>query len=53
MEGQNLFSKLISTNTDVQTEVKIPKGIIPWSHDMEGHAPKSVERFLRSGAQGG
>ena len=38
MEKQKLFSKMISTSTDVKTAEKNPKDITAWSYDMEGHA---------------
>ena len=41
MEKQLLFSKLITTSTDVKTE-----DITAWSFDMEGHVQKCVvERY--------
>ena len=45
VEKQNLFSKLISTYTDVRTEEKNPKDITAWSYDIEGHAQKCVVRY--------
>ena len=45
MEKQKLFSKVISTNTDVKTDETHLKDITAWSCDMEGHAQKCVERF--------
>ena len=44
MEKQKLFSKLISTSTDVKTQKKNPKDITSWSYDMKGHAQQCVER---------
>ena len=44
MEKQRLFSKLISTSTNVKTEEKHPRDIAAWSYDMEGHAQNCVER---------
>ena len=44
MEEQKLFSKLISTSTDVKTEETNPKNITACSYDMEGHAQKCVDR---------
>ena len=43
-DEQKLFSRLISTNTEVKTEEKKPKDITDWSYDMEGHAQNCVER---------
>ena len=51
MENQKLFSKLISTSTDVKTEEKNPKDITAWSQHMEGHGQKVCWMLLRSGAQ--
>ena len=40
MENQKLYSKLISTSTDVKTEEKNPKDITAGSQHMEGHGQK-------------
>ena len=48
VEKQKVFSKMISSNTDVKIEKKNPKYIIAWSYDMEGHAQKCVESFCES-----
>ena len=46
MKIRKLFSKRISTSTDVKTEEKTSKDITAWSYDMEGRAQKCVvERY--------
>ena len=44
MDEQELFSKLISTDTDVKTGEKNAKDITAWSYDVEGHGQKCVAR---------
>ena len=44
MERQILFSKLMSTNTDVKTEETNPNDITARSYHMQGHAQKCFER---------
>ena len=44
LEKQKFFSKLISRNSDVRTEQKHHKDITVGSYNMQGRAPKCVER---------
>ena len=45
MERLQLFSKLISTNTEVKSEETDPQDTTAWSYDMDCHFLKCVEGY--------